>query len=123
MKYLIYYLLIELFSYLSSTNTLWGFTRLNCRLTMLITERGFFYYVNLSITCYHQLHTILRFLLLNNIQSLVIDSDASPLQLTHWSYMPRLKTLRSIGIMMIFYCLFCYSSHFQIKRKTGSDQY
>ncbi|CAF1604988.1 unnamed protein product [Didymodactylos carnosus] len=74
--------LIELFSYLSSTDVLWGFTRLKDRLTMLITERGFFYHINLSFARRRQFNTILRFLSLNDIQSLVIDSDASSLQLT-----------------------------------------
>ena len=90
--------LIELFSYLSSIDILWGFTHLNHRLTMLITERGFFYHINLSLARYHQFNTILRFLPLNDIQSLAIDSDASPLQLTHWPYLPRLRTLRIIGV-------------------------
>jgi hypothetical protein len=89
--------LIELFSYLSSVNIQWGFTHLNCRLTMLITERGFFSHINLSTARYHQFNTILHFLPLNDIQSVAIDSDASPLQLTHWPYLPRLRTLRIIG--------------------------
>jgi len=90
--------LIELLSYLSSIDILWGFTQLNHRLTMLITERGFFHHINLSLACYHQFNTILRFLPLNDIQSLAIDSDASPLQLTRWPYLPRLRTLRVIGV-------------------------
>jgi len=65
---------------------------------MLITERGFFRHINLSLARYHQFNTILRFLPLNNIQSLAIDSDASPLQLTRWPYLPRLRTLRVIGV-------------------------
>lgn len=89
--------LIELFSYLSSIDILWGFTRLNQRLTMLIIERDFFYRINLSLAHYDQFNTILGFLPLNNIQSLAIDNDASPFQLTHWPYLNRLKTLRIIG--------------------------
>jgi hypothetical protein len=89
--------LIELFTYLSSTDILWGFTHLNHRLTMLIIERGFFYHINLSNARYHHFNTILRFVPLNDIQSLAIDSDASPLQLTRWPYLPRLRTLRIIG--------------------------
>jgi hypothetical protein len=65
---------------------------------MLITERGFFYNINLSFARYDQFNTILRFLPLNDIQSLAIDSDASPLQLTRWPYLPRLRTLRVSGI-------------------------
>jgi hypothetical protein len=90
--------LIEIFSYLSSIDILWGLTRLNCRLTMLVTERGFFHDINLSTAHYHQFNTILHFLSLNDIQSLAMDSDASPLQLTHWPHLPRLKTLRIIGV-------------------------
>jgi len=61
-------------------------------------ERGFFHHINLSLAHYYQFKTILRFLPLNNIQSLAIDSDASPLQLTCWPYMPHLRTLRIIGV-------------------------
>jgi hypothetical protein len=89
--------LIELFSYLSSIDILWGFTHLNYRLTTLINERGFFYYINLSSARYHQFNAILQYLPLNDIQSLTIDNDASPLQLTRWPYLSRLRTLRVIG--------------------------
>ncbi|CAF4479001.1 unnamed protein product, partial [Rotaria sp. Silwood2] len=58
---------------------------------MLISERDFFHHVNLSLARRHQFDTILRFLSFNDIQSLVIDSDASPLQLTRWPYMLRLR--------------------------------
>ncbi len=88
--------LIDLLSYLSSIDILWGFTRLNNRLTMLINERCFFHHVNLSLADYHQFNTILRFLPVNNIESLAIDSHASPLQLTHWPYLSRLRTLRIV---------------------------
>ena len=89
---------IEIFSYLSSIDILWGLTQLNYRLTMLITERGFFHDINLSTAHYHQFNTILHLLSLNRIQSIAIDSDASPLQLTHWPHLPHLKTLRIIGV-------------------------
>ncbi|CAF1519010.1 unnamed protein product, partial [Rotaria sp. Silwood1] len=56
-------------------------------------ERGLFYHINLSLARNYQFNRILRFLPLNDIQSLAIDSDASPLQLTRWPYLPRLKTL------------------------------
>ncbi|CAF4166576.1 unnamed protein product, partial [Rotaria magnacalcarata] len=90
--------LIEVFAYLSSYDILWGLTHLNHRLTMLITEQGFFSRINLSLARYHQFNRILNFLPLNHIQSLSIDSDASPFQLTHWPYLPHLKTLRIIGV-------------------------
>ncbi|CAF4136264.1 unnamed protein product [Rotaria magnacalcarata] len=86
--------LIELFSYLSSIDILWGFTRLNNHLTMLIDERRFFHHANLSLAHYHQFNTILRFLRLNNIESLAIDTNGSSLQLTHWPHLSRLRTLR-----------------------------
>ena len=89
--------LIELLSYLSSFDILWGLTRLNQRLTMLIIERGFFHHINLSSARYEQFKTIVDFLPLNEIESIVIDTDASPLQLTHWPYLPRLRTLRIVG--------------------------
>ncbi|CAF5111626.1 unnamed protein product [Rotaria sp. Silwood1] len=76
---------------------LWGFTRLNHHLATLIIEKGFFRHINLSFVRYHQFNTILRFLPLNDIQSVSIDSYACPLQLTLWPYMPRLRTLRIIG--------------------------
>jgi len=65
---------------------------------MLITERGFFHHINLSSARYDQFNRILRFLPLNDIQSLSIDSNASSLQLTRWPYLPRLRTLRIIGV-------------------------
>ncbi|CAF5012896.1 unnamed protein product [Rotaria sp. Silwood1] len=65
---------------------------------MLITEQGFFSRINLSLARYHQFNRILHFLPLNDIQSVSIDSDASPFQLTRWPYLPRLKTLRIIGV-------------------------
>lgn len=89
--------LIELFSYLSSLDILWGFTRLNQRLTMLIIEKGFFHHINLSTASYDQFKTILDVLSLDEIQSIAIDNDASPLQLVRWPYLPRLNTLRIVG--------------------------
>lgn len=90
--------LIELFSYLSSFDILWGFTHLNHRLTMLIIERGFLHHINLSLARHHQFNAIIDFLPLNDILSLAIDCDASSLQLTRWPYLPRLRTLRIIGV-------------------------
>lgn len=87
---------IELLSYLSSTDVLWGWTRLNHRLTMLIRERGFFHHINLSSARFHQFQTIFRLISLNDIKSLVIDTYASPLQLAHWPHLPRLRTVRII---------------------------
>ena len=90
--------LIELFSYLSSVEILWGLTHLNNRLTILIDERGFSHHINMSSAHYDQFKKILRYLPLNDIQSLTIDTNASPLQLAHWPYLPRLTTLCVIDV-------------------------
>ena len=90
--------LIEILSYLSSIDVLWGLTDLNHRLTMLINERGFFHHINLSSARYDQFERILRYLPLNEIQSLVIDTHASPLQLSHWPYLSRLATLCVVDV-------------------------
>ena len=90
--------LLELFSYLSSSDILWGWTFLNNRLTSLISELGFFCHVNLSSTHRHQFDTILRRISLNKIESLIIDIDASPLQLSRWPHLPRLITLKLKGV-------------------------
>ena len=62
---------IELLSYLSSIDVLWGLTQLNNRFTMLINERGYFHHINLSSARYDQFERILRFLPLNEIRSLI----------------------------------------------------
>ena len=90
--------LIEVLAYLSSFDVLWGWTHLNRRLTMLINERGFFHHINLSSARYHQFERIVRSLPLNEIRSLVIDTHASPLQLSRWPYLPRLTTLCVIDV-------------------------
>ncbi|CAF3216604.1 unnamed protein product [Rotaria socialis] len=116
--------LIKLFSYLSSIDILWVFTDLNHRLTMLIIEHEFFYHINLSLAHYHQFNRILRFLPLNDIQSLSIESDASPFQLTRWCYLSHLKTLHIIGVcnrddlllfLLVHATTLTHSSHYQIK--------
>ena len=86
--------LIEVLSYLSSIDVLWGLTHLNHRLTMLINERGFFHHINLSSARYDQFERIVRYLRLNEIRSLLIDTHASPLQIPRWPYLPCLTTLR-----------------------------
>jgi len=90
--------LIEIFSYLSCVDALWSFSNLNSRLTTLLTERGFYRHVNLSSTRNKQFKTILSILRLNEIQSLVIDRCASPLQLKSWPHLPHLRTLRLHGV-------------------------
>jgi hypothetical protein len=86
--------LLEIFSYLSSLNILWTFTCLNDRFTALVAERGFFHHVNLSSARLSQFDSLQCLLPLNEIQSLTIDINASPLQLARWPYLPSLTKLR-----------------------------
>ena len=90
--------LIELFSYLSCADVLYGLTYLNHRLTALIAERASFRHVNLSSIRRRQFNTILCRLAVHDIETLVIDCAVSPLQLLTWPYLPRLTTLRLTGV-------------------------
>lgn len=90
--------LIKLLSHLSCTDALWAFTSLNYRWTCLLAELGFFRQVNLSPTYSRQFHQLLQILPLNNIETLVIDRTASPLQLRRWPYLPRLTKLHLQGV-------------------------
>jgi hypothetical protein len=90
--------LIEVFSYLSCVDVIYSFSNLNTRLTGLLIEQGFYRHVNLSSTRYHQFESILSLFQLNEIESLVIDCYASPLQLKSWPYLPYLRTLRVKGV-------------------------
>ena len=89
---------IELFNYLSPIDILWALIHLNDRIQTIINERGFFRYINLSSTTLFKFDTLLSLLPLNQIQTLVIDIEASPLQLSRWSHLPRLTTLRVYGL-------------------------
>ena len=90
--------LIEILSYLSSADALSAFTCLNNRWTRMLAERGFFRQVNLSATYSWQFHQLLQILPLNDIETLVIDRTASPLQLSRWPYLPRLTKLHLRGV-------------------------
>jgi hypothetical protein len=90
--------LLEMLSYLSCTDALCAFTGLNDRWTHLLAERGFFRQVNLSATYSRQFDQLLQILPLNNIETLVIDRSASPLQLRRWPYLPRLTRLHLRGV-------------------------
>ncbi|CAF3414060.1 unnamed protein product, partial [Rotaria socialis] len=85
---------IDLFNYLSSTDILWAFTNLNNRIQTLINERGYFRHINLSSARLSKLDRLLSILPLNQIETLIIDIEASPLQLSRWPYLPHLTTLR-----------------------------
>ena len=90
--------LLEMLSYLSSTDALCAFTCLNDRWTCLLAERGFFRQVNLSPTYSRQFDQLLQILSLNHIETLVIDRTVSPLQLIRWPYLPRLSKLHMRGV-------------------------
>ena len=90
--------LIEIFSYLSSFDILFGFTSLNERLTLLLIERRYFSRIDLSSSHYFQFNQIIQRIDLNRIESLTIDINASPLQVSCWPYLPRLSTLRLLGV-------------------------
>ena len=89
---------IELFRYLSSIDILWSFINLNSRIQTLISERGFFRHINLSSACLSKFDTLLTLLPRAQIQTLVIDIEASLLQLSRYSYLPCLTTLRLYGL-------------------------
>ncbi|CAF2741016.1 unnamed protein product [Rotaria sp. Silwood2] len=89
---------IELFNYLSSIDILWAFTNLNNRIQTIINERGFFRHINLSSARLSKFDTLLTILPLNQIETLIIDIEASPLQLSRWPYLPHLTTLRLYGL-------------------------
>jgi len=90
--------LIEIFSYLSSFNILWGFTYLNQRITSLLVERRYFGCVDLSPSRHFQFNKIVQEILVNKIECLTIDINASPLQLSYWPYLPRLFRLQLKGV-------------------------
>ncbi|CAF5018562.1 unnamed protein product [Rotaria sp. Silwood1] len=89
---------IDLFNYLSSIDILWAFTNLNNRIQTIINERGFFRHINLSSSRLSKFDTLLSILPLNQIETLIIDIEASPFQLSRWPYLPHLTTLRLYGL-------------------------
>ncbi|CAF0720241.1 unnamed protein product [Rotaria sp. Silwood1] len=89
---------IDLFNYLSSIDILWAFTNLNNRIQTIINERGFFRHINLSSARLSKFYRLLTIFPLNQIEALIIDIEASPLQLSRWPYLPHLTTLRLYGL-------------------------
>ncbi|CAF1642019.1 unnamed protein product, partial [Adineta ricciae] len=89
---------IELFHYLTSFDILWSLINLNNRIQQLIYERGFFRHIDLSSASLYKFDKILTRLPLPEIQTLVINVEASPLQLSHFPYLPHLTTLRIYGL-------------------------
>ncbi|CAF2725237.1 unnamed protein product [Rotaria sp. Silwood2] len=90
--------IIEIYSYLSSVDTLWSFNNLNSRITRLLIERNIYRHVNLSSSRYKRFVRYLSLLRYNDIESLVIDCYASPLQLTCFPYLPNLRILKIKGV-------------------------
>jgi hypothetical protein len=90
--------LIEIFSYLSSFDILWGLNHFNQRITLLLLERKYFRCIDLSSAHQFQFNKIIQLIPLNEIQFLTIDINGSPLQLSHWPYLPRLSRLRLKGV-------------------------
>jgi hypothetical protein len=74
--------IIDLFSYLTSIDVLWAFANFNHRLRKLVHERGFFCHINLSSARLSKFNTLLTLIPLNQIESLVIDMEASTLQIS-----------------------------------------
>ncbi|CAF4275667.1 unnamed protein product, partial [Adineta steineri] len=89
---------IELFHYLSSADILWSFINLNNRIQQIVSERGVFRHINLSSLCLYKFDTLLTLLPLSQVQILVINIEASSLQLSRFSYLPHLTTLRLYGL-------------------------
>ena len=89
---------IEIFRYLSSLDILRPFIDLSDRIEQLIYERGFFRHINLSSAYLYKFNKLLNLLALDQIQTLVIDIEASPLQIARFSYFPQLTTLKIYGL-------------------------
>lgn len=89
---------IELFTYLSSLDVLWSFSDLTPRLQRLVRERGFFRYINLSSAHLFQFDTLLARLPIHEIETVVVNVEASPLQLGRFCHLPHLTTLRVYGL-------------------------
>jgi hypothetical protein len=105
---------IDLLSYLSSINIFWAFTNLNHRIRAIVNERGFFRHINLSSARLSKFDTLLTLLPLNQIETLVIDIEASPLQLSRWPFLPHLTTLRLYGL-----CDFEHATSFVLRHSVS----
>ncbi|CAF1606524.1 unnamed protein product [Adineta ricciae] len=71
---------------------------MNAHLTALLVERHFYSHVNLSFVRYHKFQSTSSFFRLNEIESLIIDCYASPLQLKQRPHLQYLKTLIVKGV-------------------------
>ena len=73
-------------------------TNLNNRIQVLINERGVFRHIDLSAASLSKFDLLLTILPLNQIETLIIDVEASPLQLSRWPNLPHLTKLRLYGL-------------------------
>ena len=89
--------LLELLRYLSSFDAAWLFARMNHRFHALMQESGF-RRINWSPARSNQFNILFNLVPLDNVHSLVIDQEASPLQLLRWPRLPRLKAFRIKGV-------------------------
>ncbi|UJR34895.1 hypothetical protein I4U23_027673 [Adineta vaga] len=76
---------------------------LDNRIRQIIHERGFFRRINLSSTSLYKFDKLFTFLPLTQIQTLVINIEASSLVLSRFPYLPYLTTLRLYGLRTLKY--------------------
>ena len=93
--------LLELFHYLSSTDVLWSFINLNHRIQQLIRERGFFRHLNLSSASLYKFDTLLALVPPTEVRTLVVNIEASSLQLSRFPHLPHLTALRLCGVRQL----------------------
>ena len=79
---------IELFDYLSQIDILLALTNLDNRIELLIRERGYSRQIDFSLICLSKFVRLLCAIPLNHIETLIINVEASPLQLSRWPYLP-----------------------------------
>ena len=89
---------IELFNYLCQVDILWSLIDFNNRIQLLIRERGYSRQIDFSSMCLSKFTRLVRIFPLNHIERLIINVEASPLQLSCWPYLPSLRTLRLYGL-------------------------
>ncbi|CAF4541427.1 unnamed protein product [Rotaria socialis] len=69
-------------------------TKLDDLPDLFFIDLGYFRHINLSSARLSKFDRLLSILPLNQIETLIIDIEASPLQLSRWPYLPHLTTLR-----------------------------
>ena len=89
---------IELFQYLSSVDILLSLLVYSNHIQQLVHERGFSRRINLSSASLYKFDALLKRLPLTQIETLVVDMDASSLQFSRFPYLSNLTTLRLYGV-------------------------